>query len=106
MVLKRVDPTLTLPPPVFCWIGSEGNTRTNTLCFFGRGGHLVELFTPTMLDMDRKSNIVKESLPSNIRSPGTLKVNPVHVQRGRGVYLKFNKILFKKEEVNMTRIFV
>ena len=43
-----------------------------------------------MLDMDRKSNLVKESLPSNIRSSGTLKAISVHVQHGRGVYLQSN----------------
>ena len=48
-----------------------------------------------MLDMDRKSNIVKESLPRNIRSSGTLKVISVIVQHGHRCYLKSdNKGIF------------
>ena len=45
-----------------------------------------------MLDMDRKFNLVKESLPSNIRSSGTLKAILVKVQHGVGVYLMFNRV--------------
>ena len=37
-----------------------------------------------------KSNLVKESLPSNIRSSGTLKAISVNVQHGVGIYLMFN----------------
>ena len=53
-----------------------------------------------MLDMDRKSNLVKESLLSNIRSSGTLKAVSVHVQHGVGVYLIFNDIIMKKLRVS------
>ena len=38
--------------------------------------------------MDSKSNIVKESLPCNIRSSGTLKVISVIVQHDHRCYLK------------------
>ena len=49
-----------------------------------------------MLDMDRKSNIVKESLPRNIRSSWTLKVISVNVQHGHRCYLKPDMIVSLK----------
>ena len=43
-----------------------------------------------MLGTDRKSNLVEDSLPSNIRSSETLKAISVPVQHGVNVYLMFN----------------
>ena len=45
-----------------------------------------------MLDTDRKSNLVKDSLSINIRSSWTLKAVSVHVQHDVGVYLMFNNV--------------
>ena len=42
----------------------------------------LQITTVAMLDMGRKSNIVKESLQHNIRSSQTLKVISVIVQHG------------------------
>ena len=50
----------------------------------------LQITTPAVLDTDRKSNLVKERLPSNIRSSGTLKAISVQVQRVVGCYLTFN----------------
>ena len=50
-----------------------------------------QINTHTMLDMDRKSSLVKESLPSNIRSSRTLKAISVTVQHGVGVFLMSNR---------------
>ena len=49
-----------------------------------------QITTVAMLDTDRKSNLVKVSLPSNIWSSGSLKAILVQVQRGHRCYLWFN----------------
>ena len=46
----------------------------------------------TMLDIDRKSSLVEERLPSNIRSSGALEAVSVNVQHGHHVYLKSDLI--------------
>ena len=42
----------------------------------------------TILDIDRKSSLVEERLPSNIRSFGALEAVSVNVQHDHHVYLK------------------
>ena len=50
----------------------------------------------TMLDIDRKSSLVEERLPSNIRSSGALEAVSVNVQHGHHVYLKSDCAVYYK----------
>ena len=60
----------------------------------------LQINTHTMLDKDRKSNFVKDSLPSIIRSSWTLKAVSVIVQHGVGLYLMFNLLISSKKSVD------
>ena len=80
----------SVPCNPFSWSAVDRAHRLGLCTLFVR----EELALPVPLDavgVYLQFN-VKDSLPSNIRSSGTLKAISVHVQHGVGVYLMFNVI--------------